>query len=30
MLRMAEELGFEIRDEPMDRGLKRVTLTLPR
>jgi acetyltransferase len=29
MLRMVEELGFEIRDEPMDRGIKRVTLTLP-
>ena len=30
MLRMAEELGFEIRDELMDRGIKRVMLTLPR
>ena len=30
MLAMAEELGFEIRDEPMDRGVKRVTLTLQR
>ena len=30
MLKMAEELGFEIRDELMDRGIKRVTLTLPR
>ena len=30
MLRMTEELGFEVRDEPMDRGIKRVMLTLPR
>jgi acetyltransferase len=30
MLTMVEELGFEIRDELMDRGIKRVTLTLPR
>ena len=29
MLRMAEDLGFEIRDELMDRGIKRVMLTLP-
>ena len=27
MLRMAGELGFEVRDELMDRGIKRVTLT---
>jgi acetyltransferase len=27
MLRMAEELGFEVRDELMDRGIKRVRLT---
>ena len=30
MLKMAEELGFELRDELMDRGIKRVMLTLPR
>lgn len=30
MLRIAQELGFEIRDELMDRGIKRVMLTLPR
>ena len=30
MLKMAEELGFEVRDELLDRGIKRVTLTLPR
>ena len=30
MLRMAEELGFEIGDELMDRGIKRVMLTLRR
>ncbi len=29
MLRLAEELGFEIRDEFMDRGTKRVMLSLP-
>jgi acetyltransferase len=28
MLRMAEELGFQARDELLDRGIKRVTLKL--
>jgi RimJ/RimL family protein N-acetyltransferase len=27
MLKMAEQLGFEVRDELMDRGIKRVMLT---
>ncbi len=29
MLKMAEELGFTVRDVLMDRGIKRVTLTFP-
>jgi hypothetical protein len=29
MLKLAEELGFQVRDELMDRGIKRVILTLP-
>jgi acetyltransferase len=29
MLKMAEELGFEVHDELMERGIKRVSLTLP-